>query len=284
MYKAGMGKKPLILFLFFLLFLLVSRAAYSGDPKDTLRFGLPPFANPAALQQSFSPLAEYIAAATGHPVELSFSSNYIDHVMNLGQGKIDIAYVGPSPYVKTKDKFGGIELLAQFQLKHFSNNQVVIFTNKENKVNNINDLPGKTFAFGDYHSYGSHFQPRFILNEHGLPLKALAAYDYVGSHDNVILSVLHGDFAAGGVRFDIYNKYQDRGLRVIYGPIKIPPHVLVCRASLPDDLKNTLRKALLNLHDQSVLKKINPSMTGFTPVRDQDFVQAREVINFIESR
>ena len=269
--------------------LTVSILLFAGNfcwAKDAekLYFGLPPFANPTTLQQNFAPLAEYLSTKLDRPVQLISSPNYISHIMNLGQGRIDIAYVGPSPYVKAHDKFGGIELLAKLKMERSINDQIVIITREDSDVKGISDLAGKTFAFGDYHSFGSHFMPRYVLHKQGLPLKKLTAYDYVGSHDNVVLSIQHGDFAAGGLRFDIFQKYQDRPLRIIHGPVAIPPHVLVCRSSLPEEVKETLRLALFSITDRQIYQKINPAMLGFEPVADQDFNLAREVIDFIESK
>jgi len=276
--------RHVFIFIFLLLGSFPAVTNTCSAAKESLTFGLPPFANPSVLQDNFSPLVEYLARAVDQPIEITFSPNYISHVMNLGRGRIDIGYMGPSPYVKTKDKFGGIELLAQFQQKEKGNNQMVIFTRSDSDVTTLSDLKGKTFAFGDYQSFGSHFLPRFLLNNHDIPLKKLAAYDYVGSHDNVLLSVLHRDFDAGGVRLDIFNKYRDRELKIIYGPVTIPPHALVCRSSLPEKVKRKLKEALFALDDPLIYKKINPAMTGFGPVQDRDFALARKVIDVIESK
>jgi len=273
---------PFIL-LITLCFLLLGKGICLAE-NNTLYFGLPPFANSATMQRNFEPLAKYLSQKLEQPVELTFSPNYITHIMNLAQGRIDIGYVGPSPYVKIHDRYKNIELLAKLKMKESINDQVVIVTRDDNDIKNLQDIVGKTFVFGDHHSYGSHFMPRYLLFNNGVPLKNLAAYDYVGSHDNVILSVEHGDFDAGGIRFDIFQKYNDRSLRIIHGPSAIPPHVLVCRSSLPDILKEKLRLTLLSVTNPKVFKTINPAMLGFSPVTDEEFGQARKVIDFIESR
>jgi phosphonate transport system substrate-binding protein len=115
-------------------------------------------------------------------------------------------------------------------------------------------------------------------------MKDLVAYDFVKSHDNVILSVLHGDFAAGGARLDVFGKYADRPLRVLAGPFLTPPHALVCRTDLEPGLKDKLRQSLLALTDPGVLASIDPAMLRFDPVTDRDFDQARAIIDYIEAR
>jgi len=274
--------KRVLHFISLLIFSLIPIWAFSAD--TSLSFVVPPYANPVSIQQQFKPLVTYLAKSINRPINLTISPNYISHVMNLGKGAIDIAYVGPSPYVRTKDKFGNIELLAKFQMNESINDRVVIVAHEESNIRSLEDINKSTFAFGDYQSFGSHFMPHYILNQHGLPLNTLAAYDYVGSHDNVALSVLHGDFDAGGLRLDIYKKYQDRPLRVIFGPVAIPPHVLVCRADLPASQKEALRQALLTLQQKDIFQAINKSMTGFAPVSDEEFSLARKVIDVIESK
>ncbi len=265
-----------------LIFSLTPIWAFSADKGFS--FAVPPYANPVSIQQQYKPLVDYLAKTINVPISLTISPNYISHVMNLGSGKVDIAFVGPSPYVRAKDKFGNIELLAKFQMKESINDRVVIVARSDGNIKTLDDINNRTFAFGDYQSFGSHFMPHYLLNEHGLSLNTLTAYDYVGSHDNVALSVLHGDFDAGGLRLDIFQKYQDRALRIIFGPVAIPPHVLVCRSDLPASKKKALRQALLNLDQQYVLQAINKSMVGFAPVSDEEFSLARKVLGEIESK
>jgi len=202
----------------------------------------------------------------------------------VGSGEADLAFVGPSPYVRIKDKFGGVELLGRFRMEDDINDKVVIICLDAAPINSLADLAGRTFAFGDHQSFGSHFLPRWVLNTNGVALKDLVAYDFVKSHDNVVLSVLHGDFAAGGVRLDVFRKYSNRPLRVLAGPFLIPPHAMVIRTELEQELKDALRQSLISLADRSILSGINPDMLRFDPVTDSDFDQARAVIEYIEAR
>jgi phosphonate transport system substrate-binding protein len=145
-------------------------------------------------------------------------------------------------------------------------------------------LSGKTFAFGDFQSYGSHFYPRYLLNREGVKLKDLKSYDFLGSHSKVVLAVSHKDFDAGGVREDIYEKYRDRPIKIIAGPYAIPPHVIVCSNKLPAELKSKIKAALLGINDRNLLQGVDPALESFGTVSDSDFRQAREVVSFVENR
>ena len=267
-----------------LLFFVVFFGRLSSAHGEELVFSTHPFANPATIHKTFQPLIEYLRRETGVAIRLKIAPSYTAHVTAVGQGKADLAFVGPAPYVRIKDKFGGVELLARLRMTDDISDKMVVVCQASAPFAALADLRGKTFAFGDPQSYGSHYLPRWLLRNSGVPVSGLAAYDYVKSHDNVILSVLHGDFDAGGVRLDVYRKYADRPLRVLAGPFLTPPHAIVCRASLPQALQDKLRQSLLALRDREVLTRIDPAMQAFEQVKDSDFNQARQVIKVIEAR
>jgi phosphonate transport system substrate-binding protein len=267
----------------FFVFSFVLLLASPGFCRE-LVFSTHPFANPTDIHKRFEPLISYLAEKTGMRINIRIAPSYLAHVKSLGTGAADLGFAGPSPYVRAHDKYGGIELLARFKVRDDTNDKIVFVCLDTAPYKTIQDLKGASFAFGDHQSFGSHFMPRWLLHQHGLSLHDLIAYDFVKSHDNVILSVLHGDFAAGGVRQDVFAKYADRPLCILAGPYAIPPHVLVCRTDLDPQLKDNLRKSLFALEDRVVLDQIGAQLIGFGPVADADFDTARQVMKFIESR
>lgn len=274
---------PHVFVLALICFLGVWLAPLRVAEGQTLRFGLYPYANPTAVYQSFLPLVKALARQCETPISIAMAPNYISHVRKLGEGAVDLAFAGPSPFVKAHDQYHSIVLLARLNIEGDTGDQTVIVTSRQNPVQTLADLKGKTFAFGDYQSFGSHFMPRHLLRQHGVSLWDLMAYDYVMGHDNVILAVTHGDFDAGAVRNDVFLNHRDRDdLRILAGPIAIPPHAIVCRKDLPEPLKKSLRQALFAINDPAILTAIDPRMTGFGPVADQDFDLARQVIRAIE--
>jgi phosphonate transport system substrate-binding protein len=257
--------------------------AFAAGPRQ-FTFGVYPYDTPSQVYQSFEPLVQLLSKELGVPVKIVISPNYMAHIINIGEGRVDLGFMGPSPYIRAKDKYGGIELLARLKMRQDKNDRFVIISHKKSGVNAISDLKGRTFAFGDFQSFGSHFYPRYLLNKQGVRLKDLKSYDFLGSHSRVVLAVSHRDFDAGGVREDIYEKYRDRPLKIIAGPFTIPPHVIVCRRDLAVNIRAKVEAILLNIRDQSVLQSVDPALEGFSPVKDTDFRQAREVVDFIEDR
>lgn len=258
-------------------------SAFAGEPSQ-LTFGIYPYDTPTQIYQNFEPLMKYLSKELGIPVKIVIAPNYMSHIINIGEGRVDLGFMGPSPYIKAKDKYGSVELLARLMMKDNKNDRLVVVAHKDSGISGLKDLKGKTFAFGDFQSYGSHFYPRYLLNKNNVRLKDLKSYDFLGSHSKVVLAVSHKDFDAGGVREDIYEKYRDRPVKIIAGPFTIPPHVIVCRKELPVQIKTRVRILLLDLRDKGILQGIDQALEQFGPVRDEDFKQAREVVNYIEDR
>jgi phosphonate transport system substrate-binding protein len=243
-----------------------------------------PYDTPSRIYEGFGPLLKYLSTELGIPVRIVIGPNYMSHMINIGEGRVDLAYLGPSPYVKVKDKYGGVELVARLIIHNRRNEQVVFITHKDSGLRGIGELPGKTFAFGDIQSYHSHCYPHYLLGKNNVKLKDLKSYDFLGNHAKVVLAVSHRDFDAGSVREDIFMKYRDRPVRVIAGPFATPPHVIVCRSELPGPFKKRLKKIFLKITDKSVLHSIDSGLDRFGTVNDRDFKQARDVVDFIEDR
>ncbi|MBI5633832.1 MAG: phosphate/phosphite/phosphonate ABC transporter substrate-binding protein [Nitrospirae bacterium] len=258
-------------------------SALAAEPAQ-LSFGIYPYDTPTQIYQSFEPLLKHLSKVIGIPVKIVIAPNYMSHIINIGQGRVDLGFMGPSPYIRAKDKYGGVELISRLVMRDNKNDRLVIIAHKDSGIRNLKDLRGKTFAFGDFQSYGSHFYPRYLLNREGVKLKDLKSYDFLGSHSKVVLAVSHKDFDAGGVREDIYEKYRDRPIKVIAGPYAIPPHVIVCSNKLPAGLKSKIRTALMGIKDRRVLQGVDPALESFGTVSDNDFRQARDIVNFVEDR
>ena len=257
--------------------------AFAAGPSH-LTFGIYPYDTPTQVYQNFEPLIQHISKELGIPVKIVIAPNYMSHIISIGEGRVDFGFMGPSPYIRAKDKYGGVELVTRLMMRDNKNDRLVIISHKQSGINTLKDLKGKTFAFGDFQSYGSHFYPRYLLTRAGVKLKDLKSYDFLGSHSRVILAVAHRDFDAGGIREDIFEKYRDRPVKIIAGPFAMPPHVIVCRKGLPEDLREKVRNILMDLRNHAILKRIDQALERFGPVSDHDFRQAREVVNFMEDR
>lgn len=253
---------------------------------DGLSLAVHPFDTPSRLVKRFQPLCDYLAEMIGMPIHVHVAISYEDQIRRIADGSVDLAYMGPTPYLRARDKYMGefgpvIEPIAGEE-EYFS----VIVVRKGSDIAELEDLKGRTMAFGSHRSFSSHYMPRALLIKHGITLADLKDYAFLDRHERVALSVLHGDYDAGGINSWVADKYmgQGAGLKVIAVSPPLPPHAIVARVGLAGDIVEKVRRALLE-PDEAGKRRLaafgQPS--SFVPVTDSQFDFARQIVAALES-
>ncbi|MBK8638268.1 MAG: phosphate/phosphite/phosphonate ABC transporter substrate-binding protein [Chromatiaceae bacterium] len=267
-----------------------AQAPAAGAPQgDALLFAIHPYDTPSRLLARFQPLCDYLGAEIGRPVRPYIAHSYDDQIRLITGGQVDLAYLGPAPYLSASGRirddptWGGLELVAAETLHGVAGYRSVILVREQSPIQTLADLRGRRFAFADHRSYGGHFIPRAQLWEAGLTLADLGDYSYLGRHERVALAVAHGDFDGGGLREDVARLYLDRGLRIIATSPLLPPHVIVARPGLDPDLAAAVRQALIEPSPAlaSALAALGEG-EGFAAVEAGAFEPARQMVKAIE--
>ncbi len=261
----------------FLLSFVIFLSANQIRANDQLTLWVHPYLPTTELITKFSPLAAYLSKQCGQPIKIKVSKSYESHIKKVGENQIDLAYMGPGPYVKMTHTYGIKPVLACLEVNGKPFFHGMIITRQKSTIKTLQDLQGKRFAFGDPHSTMSYLLPRSMLRQAGVDLGNLKKYEFLGSHNNVALAVLGGYYDAGGVKEGVFYKYQGRGLRMLAKSPAIAEHVFVTSDRLPEATINTLRQALLNLKDKKVLSSIKRSVTGMALVKDEDYDTLRAI-------
>lgn len=265
-------------------------AALAGSWSETppLLFAVYPYDTPSQLAGRFEPLCDYLSARLGQRVALYLAHSYGDQIRRISHGQTDLAYLGPTPYLGARDRYlsgvttGNLEILAGETLDGEVGYHAVIVALASGPLRTLADLRGQTLALGDPRSFSSHFVPRALLAQAGLTLWDLRDYAYLGRHERIALAVVHGDFAAGGLREDVAARYLDRGLRVIARSALLPPHLVVARPGLDPALAAAVRVALIAPDDRG-RAAMGPGV-GFAPVDDARFDPVRATVRAIEGQ
>ena len=254
---------------------------------EPLILAVHPYLPEAEIQKRFTPLAEYLSLTLGQPIVVRVGRNYDDHIDAIGKDQVDIAFMGPAAYTKLLDKYGSKPLLARFEVNNGPNLYGVIITRNESPIRNLKQLQGKRFAFGDKESTMSHIVPRFMLAEAGIPVSALSEYKFLGSHHNVAIAVLAGDFDAGAVKQEVFIEFESKGLRVIAATPATPDHLFITSSTLPIAKVKKLRQALLQLSNEpngkTIMSAMHKELTALIPVHERDYEQLRTIVHKVES-
>jgi phosphonate transport system substrate-binding protein len=268
--------------LFIKVVLLLSSVVYLSAVQvhadDQLTLWVHPYLPATELIDKFSPLAAYLSKKCGRPIEVKISKSYQSHIKRVGEGQMDLAYMGPASYVKMTHAYGKKMVLACLEVNGKPFFHGMIITLQNSTIKTLQDLQGKRFAFGDPSSTMSHFVPRYMLWQAGIDLEDLKKYEFLGSHNNVALGVLGGYYDAGGVKEGVFYKYQERGLKMLAKSPPIAEHVFVASDKLPESIINTLRQSLVTLKDKTILSSIKKSVTGMAEVKDADYDTLRTIL------
>ncbi|MDH4134898.1 MAG: PhnD/SsuA/transferrin family substrate-binding protein, partial [Gammaproteobacteria bacterium] len=153
--------------------------------ESPLILGVHPYLPPKEIHERFAPLAAYLGQSLHRPVMVRVGRDYDEHSTAIGKDQIDIAFMGPAPYVALIKTYGPKPLLARLEVDGKPQLVGVIVTRTDSPLRTLAALKGKRFAFGDRQSTMSHTVPQRMLEQAGVPEKTLARHEFLGAHKNV---------------------------------------------------------------------------------------------------
>ena len=246
--------------------------ALAAEKLKTLRFGLLPAEEGLEMIRQFQGIADHVSGAVGLPNKIFVSQSYNALIEAMEAGKIDIAYLGGGTYVAAYLKGMDVVPLVVAKLRGRTYYKSCIITNAKSKIQTLNDLKGKKFAFVTPTSTSGGVGPRYYLNKNGInPEKDFADILYAGKHDSVYLAVKNNKVDAGAVGDVYFPRWKERGILKyskwdepndkidspdirIVGCQKVPGTPMVARGELGKKMLKKLQKAFTSLPFNAVDK------------------------------
>ncbi len=269
--------------IFFCLFL--PRWVYA---QQTIPFGFCPKYNPRIMVQLYQPFLEYLNQTTPYRFEIKLSRFYEDTVDQLGKGEVLIASCGPVSYVKARERYGVTAILRALSKEGNPFYRGIIIVRQDSPIQKLEDIKGKSFAFGQTWSTASHVLPKYHLLKVNIKLKDLKGYDFLRHHDSIVNAVLKGQFDAGAVKDIVAYKYQKEGLRFIFVTDPIPTVPILVRKEVPTELIKSVQTALLKLnpgdpHHQKMMSLWDEEFKyGFTEASDSDYNSIKSILKVLD--
>ncbi|RPJ08514.1 MAG: phosphate/phosphite/phosphonate ABC transporter substrate-binding protein [Deltaproteobacteria bacterium] len=255
--------------------------------KQVFSFGFCPKYNPRIMYQLYQPFIDYLNENTPYQFEMKLSRNYQEMIDQFGQGKITIASCGPVPYLKAREKYAVSPILRALSRDGKSSYQGIIFVRQDSPIQNLADLKGKRFAFGEPWSTAGHILPLYSLQKAKITLRDLKTYSFLRHHDSVIYGVIRGEFDAGAVKDIVAYRYEKEGLRFIHITDPIPTVPIVVRADAPREMVESVKSALLKLNPEDPANQKRMAQWdeefkyGFTKASDSDYDPIRRILRKI---
>jgi len=250
-----------------------------------LRMGIVPLESPAVMFKKFSPLVEYLSVRLKRKVDLRVAVDFAAAIEDLGKGETQFCFMTPSTYIEAHKKFN-VRVLVKLLREGKPFQHSVIVAGSASGIESVEDIKGRSFAFGDPQSTSSHIAPRAMLLDAGIDVKDLLYYNYLGHHDDVAKAVLHGDFDAGGIMETTARKFADSGLKLLKFSEDIPEFNIcvseTLEAAFVEELRSVLTAADISTKEGSeALTSINDKYTGFMEAADTDYDNVRVMMKKI---
>ena len=258
---------------------------HAARAAEGLSLGVHPYLSAPEVQERFVPLAIFLGGKLKRRVTVLISQDYESHVQRVGQNMYDFAYLGSASYVEMVQHYGKKPILARLEVKGQPLFRGVIVVRKDSAFQSLSDLTGRRFAFGDPDSTMSSIIPQYLLLNAGIDLGLLGSYTHLGNHENVALSVLIGDFDAGGLKEEVFLEYEDKGLRALaYSPY-VSEYLFVAGTHLTQEEVAGIRRLMLEMKNdaqgRAVLENIRRNATGLVPAKDGDYDSLRKIMRKI---
>lgn len=267
---------------FVTLFFLTFGDAHA-EQRVTISFGVYSSDKPSSMVRQFRPvlnaLERRMSDIDGRPIRIQMhvAKSYDQGLKDLVSGKVDFARFGPASYVTAKEWDPRISILVLESKNGRKIFNGVICVSKDSAITEVQQLRGKSMAFGNERSTIGRFLAQLHLLRHNIRAEDLAHYEYLGRHDAVGAAVGAGRFDAGALKESTFKKLVADGipLRVIATfPNVTKPWI--ARGRLPDEIKELLRSALLSLDDPKAMKALKKDK--FVEGDDEDFSYIREAM------
>lgn len=244
---------------------------------ETLRFAPLPMETPETVATQWKPLLEYMEKAIGIELAIDYSTSNEQILEKFQAGKLDLAYLGPLPYLRLKDRFPQARPLVIFHEADGNPSYTCALVVAAESDLRLEQLKGRAVALTQPLSTCGFFSIDGLFHQAGICLSE-SRYRYLGPHDAVALAVAEGEFDAGGLKTAIARKYAPLGLRIIAETAPLPGLALVANgARVSEERMEAIRRALLAA-DETVRKTWGDNIRhGLSAAVDEDYAGARKL-------
>src|SRR5713226_6690027 len=233
--------------------LVISAALGRADVPEVLRVSAIPDENPTELLRIYTPFSQYLARELGMKVQFTPVVDYAATVEGLAAKKLDLVWYGGFTSVQAVRRTNGTakRLVLRQEDAEFKS---VFIAKPGSGIKSLQDLKGKTFAFGSVSSTSGHLMPRYFLLQAKInPEKDFKQLAYSGAHDATALWVESGKVEAGALNFLVWDKLVQTK-KIDLGKVNVffttPPYVdyvWTARGDLDRGLQDKITAAFLKL-------------------------------------
>jgi phosphonate transport system substrate-binding protein len=279
------------IFLLALALIMGTACGKSSSTSKILRVGFVPAEDAQQVIQNAQPIVDILRQRLGMEVQPFVATDYTGVVEALRVNKLDIAFLTPASYVLAKNE-ANVRVVLKSERKGNPYYYAAIITRADSGIKKLEDLRGKTFAFGDPMSTSANVFPRKMFHDRGIdPVRDFKQILYSGGHDATVLAVLNGKVDAGATYANspdsedtawmryLKNPEDAKKIRAIAFSEPIPADNLVINGNLDKSTARRVEEIFLEMSRDPAGKKMLRGLyqiDGFVPASDKDYDSVRQ--------
>lgn len=275
-----MKKGLLLLALILVIGHLTVPAAMSAE---TVRFFIFPTTDQDTAFRQFRPMVAYLEGRLGINITVVYPDQTDDFITQFAQSQVDIAYLGPIPYIRLRAVSADAEPLVRFREPSGADVYTCGLVTFPDAVFDPQFSNDRRIALVNAVDVCGYPATARLMDKLGNNINK-NKYRYVGKEDEASLSIIRGESDAGGMKTAVARKYSHMGIEILAETDPLPGFVLVGNMrTLGSKMLTQIQSALTALSPDSIdgdlLKTWGEDIRyGTVPAKDTDFDGVRDLL------
>ena len=264
--------------MFKFIFLLSLFPLYLFSETRTLTFAPLVTKDIEEINTQFLPMIKYLEKKLDVKIQIDYNSDYDALLEKFINGKIDMAYLGPLPYLTLEEKYPNTMPLVNFKNEKGEVSYTCSFVSFISTEGSIENMTNTKIALTQPLSTCGYLFVNDVLNSSNTNIEK-NKYRYVNRHDTVALSVIRGEFKYGGLRTDIAEEYSHLGLKEIVRSKSIPSFMLVGNSkTLDNDMLTNIKNNMILIEEKELSTWHKSMKFGAKEANNSDYDYLRKII------
>ena len=248
--------------------------------QQTLTYTPLPMVGARKVVADSRPMLDFLEERLDLAIELRYEKVNADVVRAFQQGHIDLAEIGPLPYVALREQYLQAQAVLFFVEPDGSTRYTCALVTAFDGPESMAQMKGVThipLASTQQLSTCGPLSTGYLLHKHGIDPQT-ASFEILGNHEAVALAVIRDEYPLGGIKTHIARRYFSLGLRVLDETPPMPAFALVAnRKTLDAETIDAIAEALLAAsRDQRT--EWGVARRGFVRAHDDDYRSMRRML------
>lgn len=245
--------------------------AKTRDPS-VIVFAYTPVEDPAVYENAFKPFTEYLGKCMDKRVVYYPVQSNSAEIEAMRSGRLTVAGFSTGPVGFAVNMAGAVPFAAKGTEKGVEGYNLIVIVKNSSPFQKLTDLKGKKVAHTSPSSNSGNLAPKALFPDQGLKPGEDYPIVYSGGHDKSVLGVDSGDYDAGTVASDVFERMIARGtvkkenFRIIYRSETFPSSGFAYAHDLKPEIAEKLKKCFYDFRFPPDMQKDFEGDDRFFPI------------------